>query len=212
MRQRLALDPWPLVYQSRRVTLDPRLVRQARQARDRALDLQNGADQAQVGYQHAIRRLHAAGGSLREIAEALGLSYQRVHQIVDAGSGKGAVRECLTDRACSFCGAAQEQVTKLVAGPGVFICERCVGLAEEVLANGAERSNRWTRLVPEVEPEARCSFCGRHGRKAGRMVVAPYRPAIGKFSKKPRAGRFPGVRGCSDCLALCDEIMTRQLA
>jgi len=45
------------------------------------------ADRARIDLHHAIRRLHAAGGSLREIAEALGLSHQRVHQIVDTEEG-----------------------------------------------------------------------------------------------------------------------------
>jgi hypothetical protein len=192
------------------VALDRELIRQARQARDRAFDLQYEADQAQVGYQHAIRRLHGAGASLREIAEALGLSYQRVHQIVDPGSGKGAVKECQTDRACSFCGAAQRQIRRLVAGPGVFICERCVDLADEVVAEDEMRSNRWTRLAPEREPEARCSFCGKRRQDVTRMVVAADRPAVGKFGRKRLARRFPGVRECSECLDLCHEIMAEQ--
>ena len=27
---------------------------------------------------------------------------------------------------CSFCGKSQEQVRKLVAGPGVYICDECI--------------------------------------------------------------------------------------
>lgn len=34
---------------------------------------------------------------------------------------------------CSFCGKRQDQVRKLVAGPGVYICDRCIGLCQEVL-------------------------------------------------------------------------------
>jgi len=192
--------------------VDHELLRQTRLERDRAVDLQYEADQAQVGYQHAIRRLHAAGASLREIADALGLSYQRVHQIVDPGSGKGAVKECQTDRACSFCGAAQRQVRKLIAGPGVFICERCFVLANEVLAEGEERSNRWTALAPERDTEARCNFCGKRRRDVAWMIVAPDMPPAGKFGLKRYAKRFSGVRECSDCLALCGEIMAEQLA
>ncbi len=37
---------------------------------------------------------------------------------------------------CSFCGKGQDQVQRLVAGPGVFICDRCVELCNEVLADG----------------------------------------------------------------------------
>ena len=195
------------VYYRRHVTLDPEVLREAREARDRALELQHEADLAQVGYQHAIRRMNAAGGSLREIAEALGISYQRIHQIVDVGSGKGALKESSADLACSFCGAAQRQVRKLIAGPGVYICERCIDLAHDVIDEGEERSNRWTRLVPESESEARCNFCGKAQREVAGMVLAPDRQAAGKFGRSRRARRFPGVRECSDCLALCDQIV-----
>ena len=34
---------------------------------------------------------------------------------------------------CSFCGKGQDQVRKLIAGPGVFICDRCIELCQEVL-------------------------------------------------------------------------------
>ena len=34
---------------------------------------------------------------------------------------------------CSFCGKTQEQVRKLVAGPGVYICDECVRLCNEIV-------------------------------------------------------------------------------
>ena len=63
--------------------LAPELVREAKAAREFLLASQHAAERAKVDYHHAIRRLYAAGGSLREIAEALDLSHQRVHQIID---------------------------------------------------------------------------------------------------------------------------------
>jgi hypothetical protein len=36
---------------------------------------------------------------------------------------------------CSFCGKNNEQVAKLIAGPGVYICDECVGLCDNILAN-----------------------------------------------------------------------------
>jgi ATP-dependent Clp protease ATP-binding subunit ClpX len=59
---------------------------------------------------------------------------------------------------CSFCGHSQEQVKKLIAGPGVFICDRCVELCMEVLdqdrgqgkptAPAAGREPRWPAMFP----------------------------------------------------------------
>ena len=38
------------------------------------------------------------------------------------------------DLACSFCGKTQEEVDRLIAGPNVYICNECVGLCEEIIA------------------------------------------------------------------------------
>ncbi len=65
------------------MTLDETILTEARALRSRLLELQHEADRAKLDYHHGIRRLHAAGGSMREIAEALDLSHQRVHQIVE---------------------------------------------------------------------------------------------------------------------------------
>jgi ATP-dependent Clp protease ATP-binding subunit ClpC len=65
------------------MTLDKDTLNEGRELRSRLLELQHEADRAQLDYHHAIRRLHAAGGSMREIAEALDVSHQRVHQIVE---------------------------------------------------------------------------------------------------------------------------------
>ena len=35
---------------------------------------------------------------------------------------------------CSFCGKTQDQVKKLVAGPGVYICDECIELCNEIIA------------------------------------------------------------------------------
>ena len=36
---------------------------------------------------------------------------------------------------CSFCGRGQDEVRKLIAGPTVFICDECVGLCNEIIAD-----------------------------------------------------------------------------
>ena len=34
---------------------------------------------------------------------------------------------------CSFCGKSQHEVTKLIAGPSVFICDECVSLCNDII-------------------------------------------------------------------------------
>lgn len=36
---------------------------------------------------------------------------------------------------CSFCGKTNHEVLKLIAGPTVFICNECVDLCSDILAN-----------------------------------------------------------------------------
>lgn len=64
------------------MTLDREILAKAKAAREAVLELERQQEHATVELHHLIRRLHAAGGSLREIADVLGLSHQRVHQIV----------------------------------------------------------------------------------------------------------------------------------
>jgi ATP-dependent Clp protease ATP-binding subunit ClpX len=39
---------------------------------------------------------------------------------------------------CSFCGKSQRQVKKLIAGPGVYICDECIDLCNEIIAEELE--------------------------------------------------------------------------
>ena len=49
---------------------------------------------------------------------------------------KGAEREKLH---CSFCGKEQDSVKRLVAGPGVYICDECIELCNEIIAEEYEQ-------------------------------------------------------------------------
>ncbi len=42
---------------------------------------------------------------------------------------------------CSFCGKTQEQVKKLVAGPGVYICDECIELCNEIVEEELSEEN-----------------------------------------------------------------------
>ncbi|WP_026485982.1 ATP-dependent Clp protease ATP-binding subunit ClpX [Caldanaerobius polysaccharolyticus] len=42
---------------------------------------------------------------------------------------------------CSFCGKTQDQVRRLVAGPGVYICDECIELCQEIIEEEFEDEN-----------------------------------------------------------------------
>ncbi len=332
------------------MVLDTELLEQARAARDQLLNLQHDADTAKVDYHHLIRVLHASGASMREIAEALGLSHQRVHQIVDGAEpsaeqkpnrllrrlskrtqqraptakvtdhlfgqlfadsrqaiafaqeearqlrhtslgtehlllgllraehtvaarilvlagldlehareavvriiGRGAdtapetlnltprtkkvldlaVREAKHDQSthvrsehlllallregqgvaakvlaerevdfeavrkrvgwaglgCAFCGRGGLDVGKLIAGPGLYVCDRCVGDATALVAG--EATERGTLALVAVHASATCNFCGKAHTGANRVAAGP------------------SVRICRECLELCGEILAQ---
>ncbi|MDX6516414.1 MAG: hypothetical protein QOH73_2080 [Gaiellaceae bacterium] len=69
------------------MTLDEEVLTQTKEIRERLLESERALEHLRADYHHAIRLLHARGGNMREIAEALLLSHQRVHQIVGADAG-----------------------------------------------------------------------------------------------------------------------------
>jgi ATP-dependent Clp protease ATP-binding subunit ClpX len=44
-----------------------------------------------------------------------------------------------TNLACSFCGKSQKEVKKLIAGPTVYICDECIELCNDIIAEEASR-------------------------------------------------------------------------
>jgi len=44
-----------------------------------------------------------------------------------------------TDLLCSFCGKSQDEVKKLIAGPSVYICDECIELCNDIIAEEYER-------------------------------------------------------------------------
>lgn len=48
---------------------------------------------------------------------------------------------------CSFCGKTQEQVKRLIAGPGVYICDECIDLCSEIIADEFQEA-------PDFDPKS----------------------------------------------------------
>ncbi len=54
---------------------------------------------------------------------------------------------------CSFCGRTQDEVRKLIAGPGVYICDECVALCEDILAEDEELNRKKDEKLVPLTPE-----------------------------------------------------------
>jgi len=158
--------------------IDDGLLQQARAAVGRRLDAEAALAHARTDEQLALRRLQLAGASVREIARALGISHQRVHQLIDAvDDGRGWKRKAAPAKGaalqCTFCGRGSDVVAKLIAGPGCYICDACVANARH-----------------GFDGRPACSFCGKR--------------ALPDLSVRGT----DDVAICSQCLDLCDEILT----
>lgn len=173
------------------MVLDVHLLEKAKEAAERHEEAQREALVSRAEYHTAIRRLHLAGAPLREIARALSLSHQRVQQIVNAAGGTWWSRAWRGRRAgrdaiCTWCGRPPSEVAKLVAGPGVYICDGCIEAADRA-ARGAPTRGPFSATARRASL-ARCAFCSK-GTGTGRAVV---RAAAGNI--------------CTLCLEACREI------
>ncbi|MBW3614902.1 MAG: hypothetical protein KY439_06270 [Actinobacteria bacterium] len=181
------------------MTLDEAILRDVQTARENLEQLEDATYEARACFHQAIRRLHGAGGSMREIATALGLSHQRVHQIVgedgivelEAASTEltplptaGAVVTTGQQDRCSFCAAGRSQLDQFLAAPGgVFICGGCVVEASRVVQGGSSAT-----LAP-ADAGATCTFCRND------TTMGP--------------GASSGeVNICASCVATCERMLT----
>jgi hypothetical protein len=186
------------------MALDAELLEQARAAEARVIDAELDVVVARAEFHRAVRRLQLVGGSLREIADALGISHQRVHQIIEGAGGARPWRTKVLGRrrqgdqflVCSFCGKNQKQVKKLIAGPGVYICDGCITLAGQVIATGEAAATPLSAVEPlGVDmTSGRCSFCGKQRHQVSGIAAA----ADGTI--------------CTECLELCNEILAEEFA
>jgi hypothetical protein len=187
--------------------MDEELLAAARRAQEQLIEADHTAGLAKAEFHRAVRRLHLSGASLRELAAALQLSHQRVHQIVEAaGGGRRWARrgQLPPELACSFCGRPQRKTRKLAAGPGICICEKCVEITQAVIRTGtaAETALGPLQSVPSDMSWQRCGFCGKRRNQVTGLAVSIGNPA-GKLHADAAI--------CAECLTLCREIHSEQL-
>jgi len=172
------------------MTVDPNLLEKARAAGAQLAEAERQVLLARADYHTAVRRVHLAGGSLREVAQALSLSHQRVQQIVSAAGGSWWVvwrtRRAARDPVCTWCDRPPSEVSRLISGPNVFICDTCVEAAERAMS-GADLGGGMLNPA-RAGTKRRCAFCNKRANEKRRIVTG-------------------AASVCSECLAVCREIL-----
>jgi ATP-dependent Clp protease ATP-binding subunit ClpX len=88
---------------------------------------------------------------------------------------------------CSFCGKSQKQVRKLIAGPGVYICDECIELCNEIIEeefSGTDQPEQFELPTPaEIN-----AFLGEYviGQDRAKKILSV---AVYNHYKRVRAGR-----------------------
>jgi len=62
---------------------------------------------------------------------------------------------------CSFCDRSHSEVEKLIAGANVFICNRCVARAWDVLCRQGLDMVQWSDAMRREEDQTQARFRGR---------------------------------------------------
>jgi ATP-dependent Clp protease ATP-binding subunit ClpX len=90
---------------------------------------------------------------------------------------------------CSFCGKSQKQVQQLIAGPGVYICDECVELCNEIIEERLAESNESEAAEFELpKPREIYDFLGEYviGQEAAKRSLSV---AVYNHYKRIRAGQ-----------------------
>ncbi|MDD2213290.1 MAG: ATP-dependent Clp protease ATP-binding subunit ClpX [Oscillospiraceae bacterium] len=72
-----------------------------------------------------------------------------------SNNSKGGNQDMFTPLVCSFCGKDESQVERMIAGPGVFICNECVKLCQDILMNEEEKEKPKGLARPQHLPSPR---------------------------------------------------------
>ncbi|MGC0144363.1 MULTISPECIES: ATP-dependent Clp protease ATP-binding subunit ClpX [unclassified Pseudactinotalea] len=91
---------------------------------------------------------------------------------------------------CSFCGKSQKQVVKLIAGPGVYICDECIELCNEIIEEELAEAGE-LGLVDLPKPKEIYTFLEEYivGQDSAKKALAV---AVYNHYKRVQSGEAPG--------------------
>lgn len=104
---------------------------------------------------------------------------------------------------CSFCGKSRREVMKLVAGPGVYVCDECVGLCNQILDDEHHEHDRRSFFADAILVQV-----AHLGRTAAHARARPLLRAVIELERT----HPPGLRRVISAAAQIDDLETAVLA
>jgi ATP-dependent Clp protease ATP-binding subunit ClpX len=91
--------------------------------------------------------------------------------VTDLSRGRGNDRPTLS---CSFCGKSQKEVRKLIAGPTVYICDECISLCNDIIAEELDTQDEQSDPKSLPKPAEIDSVLNEHviGQNKAKRVLA----------------------------------------
>ena len=85
---------------------------------------------------------------------------------------------------CSFCGKSQDSVKKIVAGPGVYICDECVQICAEIVDEELEETGA-EDSINLLKPKEIREFLDQYviGQEEAKKVIPVIRQLLGLETK-----------------------------
>jgi len=98
---------------------------------------------------------------------------------------------------CSFCGKSQKEVKKLIAGPTVYICDECIGLCNDIIAEEIEKDEQTVGSESIPKPAAIKSILDEYviGQERAKKILAV---AVHNHYKRIDARRAEGEEADED--------------